>query len=399
MNEKEFIPYFRLETTQNEIDAVVDVLKSGWLTTASKCMEFEKQFCQFLGCKYSLAFNSATAGLHVALAGLDIKKGDKIIVPSYSFVASAEVIHYMGAIPVFCDIEKDTYHLDVNEVEKILENDKKKEIKALMYVSLGGYNHNEHKILQLCKKYNIYSVYDGAHSVPAKDQVGFHGCNYDVFVYSFYANKNMTTGGEGGMAFTNNEELFKKMKPYRLHGISRDVWDRFTSKSTLTYRYDVICDGFKYNLTDIAATFGIEQLKTINQNMQKRKDIARKYGDSFKDIEQISLPIGWEHSKTDDSHSFHLFAIRINQDKLNCSRDEFMSYITENFKIGLSMHFIPIHTFTNYKNKYGFKDESYPVTYDESMRSLSLPIFPSMSEVEIDRVIEAVIQTCKKYKR
>lgn len=400
----DFIPYFKLKTTQEEKDAVLSVLDSGWYTTGARCQEFETKFASMLGCKNALSFNSATAGLHLALASVGIKAGDKVLLSPYTFVASSEVILYFNAIPVFCDVRKDTYHLDPVLLEKALKEDTKNEIKAVIYIGIGGANIFEKEVYEICKRYNRFLISDLAHSVPQDGAYTKETANSDIAVYSFYANKTMTTG-EGGMAVTNDanprsDEFAKKMKILRLHGISRDVWDRFTSKKATNYQYDIVDNGFKYNLTDIAAAIGIVQLANAFSNFQLRKVVAKRYSQAFKDIPQISLPV-W-HDKTDVNdtcHSFHLYAIRLNFDKLTCSRDEAIEYITNTHNIGLSVHFIPIHTFSYYKNRFGYKQDSYPIAFDEYSRSISLPIFPSMDDSQIERVINAVKDMATKFSR
>ena len=394
MKNKEFIPYFRLKLDELEEEAVLRVLKSTWLTTGIENKFFEEEFSKIISAK-SMSVNSATSGLHLALESINIKQNDKVLLPSYTFTSSAEVVRYLGADPIFVDIKEGTYHLDFENLEDLIKKDKK--IKAIMPVNIGGYSMFIKEINEIAKKYSIKVVEDAAHSFPARNENGdFDGTLSDYGVYSFYATKNITTG-EGGMITCKDENALKRMKVMRLHGISKDVFNRYLTEDKEAWKYDVIAPGYKYNLTDIAAALGRAQLKKADFYMQKRRDIAKKYTEAFIDKDYLKVPVGYEFAlKGSDKHSWHLYSLRLKENRLKITRDEFIVKLNRDYNIGLSMHFIPVHTFSYYKNRYSLKKEDLPITYKTYLQTVSLPIFPSLNDNEIHRIINGVIDLCEK---
>ena len=370
------IPFHKTHITQEEIDSVVDAIKSGWLTMGPKTIEFENKFKQFIGSKEAVSVNSATAALHLALKAIGLKEGDEVIVPTNTFVATAEVVTYFNAKPVLCDIDYKTHNIDVNKIEKLITS----KTKAIIPVHFAGQPCDMDEIYQIANTYNLKIIEDAAHALPSiykSERIG-NLKNTDITCFSFYATKTLATG-EGGMATTNNEDYAKIMRINRLHGISKDAWDRYTSKGS--WYYEVVDNGNKYNTTDMNAALGIVQLKKQEMLKNKRAYIAEKYNEAFKNNEKIEIPF----VKSDRESSWHLYVIKVPK------RDEVIEKLKER-NIGTSVHFIPIHLHPYYKNTFNYRYEDYPVANEVFEKSLSLPIYPDMSDKEIDYVIENVLK-------
>ncbi|MBT5492063.1 DegT/DnrJ/EryC1/StrS family aminotransferase [bacterium] len=369
------IPFHKTHTTEEEIEAAKSAIKSGWLTMGPKTVEFENKFKQFLGCCEAVSMNSATAALHLALKAIGLQRDDEVIVPTNTFVATAEVVTYFDAIPVLCDIEETTHNIDVSKIEDLITN----KTKAIIPVHFAGQACDMDEIYEIAKKYDLKIIEDAAHAMPSSYKGVKIGAleKSDITCFSFYATKTLSTG-EGGMATTNNSTYAKNMKINRLHGISKDAWDRYTIKGA--WRYDIVDNGNKYNTTDINSSIGIVQLRKQEMLRDKRANIAQKYNEAFKDNKNIVLP----YVKDDRETSWHLYVIKID------NRDEVIEKLKEN-GVGCSVHFIPIHKHTYYKNRYGYKNEDYPIANDVFDKSLSLPIYPDMSDEEIEFVIKNVL--------
>ncbi|WP_297442339.1 DegT/DnrJ/EryC1/StrS family aminotransferase [Sulfurimonas sp.] len=368
------IPFHKTHTTDEEINAVVGAMKSGWLTMGPKTLEFEKAFKAFIGSSEAISVNSATAALHLALKAVGIKRSDEVIVPTNTFVATAEVVTYFDAVPVLCDIEEDTHNIDVKKIEALITE----KTKAIMPVHFGGQACDMDEIYAIAKKYNLKVIEDAAHAMPSSYK-GVKIGNLkgtDVTCFSFYATKTLSTG-EGGMATTNNEIYAKSMRINRLHGISRDAWDRYTTKGA--WYYEIVDNGCKYNTTDINSAIGLVQLKKQEILCKKRANIAQKYTTAFKNNNNITLPFVKEDRET----SWHLYVIKID------NRDSVIEQLKE-AGVGCSVHFIPIHKHPYYKERYHYKNEDYPVANAVFEQSLSLPIYPDMSDEEVAFVIEKV---------
>ncbi len=376
----DFIPFSRPVTGIEEEEAAIRVIRSGWLTSGIEVKEFEKEFACYVGAKHALAVNSATAGLHLALEALNIKKGDLVATTPYTFTATSEVIRYLGADPVFVDIEEESWNIDPEKLEKALIEHNGK-IKAVIPVHIGGLNCRMEEICSIADKYDIKILEDAAHSFPVSTAMGYSGTIGDAGVYSFYANKTITTG-EGGMIVTNDDSIAKRISIMRSHGIDRDVWNRYTSLKG-SWKYAVVEAGYKYNMTDIAAAIGREQLKKASRFNNERKLIAHKYHDSFISTDFLDLP-----SKEGDT-SWHLFIIRINEKKLTIDRDQFIEELKKE-GIGTSVHYIPLHLMPYYKELYSLKDDDFPESYKKYSRSISIPIFPGMTENQVLRVVDSV---------
>lgn len=384
-----FIPYALPLTGEEEIAEVIDTIKSGWLTTGPKTKQFEKDFSEFVGATYALAVNSATAGLHLGLEALGVGSGDKVITTVHTFTATAEVIRYLGADPVFVDIEGDSFNIDCDEIEKALISHP--EVKVIMPVHYAGQAANMTKIMALAKKYSVKVLEDAAHAVPSTHNGKFIGTFGDITVYSFYANKTITTG-EGGMLVTNNEEYAKRIGCMRLHGISKDVFDRFTSTKP-SWHYQVVAPGFKYNMTDIAASMGIHQLKKAWRLQERRKAIAYKYNNAFNELPVVTPLIVDE----EDVHSWHLYVLQLNIEELSISRERFIEVLAEQ-GIGTSVHYIPLHFHPYWQEAYNLKEADFPKSSAIFERIVSLPNYPKMTDEQVDKVVRVVIEVLQEHK-
>ncbi len=381
----DFIPFARPDLGREEETAVLRVLRSGWLTTGREARCFEEEMQQYTGSPFCRAVNSATAGLHLALESLGVARGDKVATSCYTFAATAEVVRYLGADPIFVDIEKDSFNLDAEKLAAVVKN---KKIRAIIPVHIGGYPCKMREIQEISKNQSIPVIEDAAHAFPVRLDGGFLGTHSDCGVYSFYANKTITTG-EGGMVLTSDEGIAKRISCMRLHGIDRDVWERYRSEKP-SWFYDVVEAGYKYNLSDLCAAVGRVQLKKAEQFKKKRSDIAERYITHFEEKEYLRLPPGGA------DNSWHLFILRIDPDRLNISRDDFIRELAS-LGIGTSVHYIPLHLMDYYRRRYNFKADDFPEAVKKYQSAISLPIYSRMAEREVARVIEAVCKTGDRY--
>lgn len=378
-----FIPYARPEIGDEEIAEVVDSLKSGWVTTGPKAKKFERDFNAFfsdtsLEC---IAVNSATAGLHLALEAFGIGPGDEIITTTLTFTATAEVARYLGADVRLVDIDPITLNLDVNALRAAISSS----TKAILPVHYGGLPCNMQAIIDIAREYNLKVIEDAAHALPAYYDGQLIGTlDTDATVFSFYANKTMTTG-EGGLVVTRNEEAAARMRIMRLHGISRDAFDRFVSK-TPAWHYEIVAPGFKYNMTDIAAALGIHQLAKLQGFWRRRQKMAERYLSELKTLPLI-LPAT---APAAGQHAWHLFVIRIEPNS-GKTRDEVITYLSQQ-GIGTSVHYLPLHLQPYWRDRYRLKAEDFPKANQAYQNMLSLPLYTSMNDNDQARVINALIQ-------
>ncbi|MFH7042825.1 DegT/DnrJ/EryC1/StrS family aminotransferase [Paucibacter sp. JuS9] len=376
-----FLPFALPEIGEDEINEVVDTLRSGWVTTGPKARRFEQDFAAFLGEPQieCISVNSATAGLHLALEAIGIGPGDEVITTTHTFTATAEVVRYLGADVVLVDIDPATLNIDPKLVEAAITP----RTKAIVPVHYAGLAVDMIAILDIARKHGLRVVEDAAHALPTtleKELIGTMGS--DATVFSFYANKTMTTG-EGGMLVTRNAELAKRAKVMRLHGINRDAFDRFTAKVPSWY-YEIVAPGFKYNLTDIAAALGIHQLKRIPAFQARREQIAQQYLGAFVDLPLIMPPLPVEG----DTHSWHLFVLRL-ADDLEMERDAFIEQMYAR-GIGCSVHYIPLHLQPYWRERYSLRPEQFPHSQKAYERMLSIPLYTAMTDADVQRVITAV---------
>ena len=381
MTEIRNIPFSRIKIGSSEREYLKEVLDSGWLTTASKAIELEKLFAKRVGAKFACAVNSCTAALHLAVDALNMKPGDKVFVPSMTFTASAEVIRYMNAHPVFLDTEYLTNLITPDILRNAIKTNPN--VKYLLIVHYGGQAADMFEILKICEENNIKIIEDAAHAFPSKLNGNMVGSFGDITCFSFYANKTITTG-EGGMLVTDNEEIYKRVKTMRLHGINRDIWDRFTAKVP-SWEYDVVEAGYKYNMPDVNAAIGLGQLEQAEIFRKERQKVAEFYYKNLNDLKMIDLPVT---KVPNEDHSWHLFPIVLNE---NCkvSRNKFIELMSE-YGIGTSVHYKPIHRMTYYSERYNLNPNDYPNTEKTWKGNVSLPIFPFMKQDELEYISETI---------
>jgi len=376
----EFLPFAQPDIGEEEIAEVINSLRSGWLTTGIKTKQFEGQFAEFIGENVmAIAVNSATSGLHLALEAIGIGPGDEVITTPYTFTATAEVVRYLGANPVFADIDPETFNIDPCKIEEVITE----RTKAIIPVHFGGLACEMNAILAIAKKYGLKVIEDAAHALPSTYNTKIVGSlDTDATVFSFYATKTITTG-EGGMVITQNADIARRCKIMRLHGINRDAFDRYTSKTPSWY-YEIVAPGYKYNMTDIAASIGIHQLRKARQFQQKRERMAKLYDEAFRDL-PVRLP---PKSNVGDMHAWHLYAIRLDN-TISISRDSFIEQMAQK-GIGCSVHFIPLHIQPYWRETYNLQPCDFPEALYAYERVVSLPIFTKMTEEDQDRVIKTV---------
>lgn len=388
-----FLPFSPPLIGDEEITEVVDTLRVGWITTGPKVKRFEQDFAALIGSSAALALNSGTAALHVSLATLGISFDDSVITTPMTFCSTVHVIDQVRAVPILVDIEPDTLNIDPNEIEKVLKSsilNPQSAIKAILPVHLYGHPCDMDAIMELAKKYNLYVVEDGAHALPAKYKGQFVGTIGNLTAFSFYATKNLTTA-EGGM-LTGAKELIEEARIWGLHGMSLDAWKRYSSEGS--WYYEVIKPGFKYNMTDIAAAIGIQQLRKLSQFQERRREIVRRYNEAFSQFEELQIP----SKRTEVDHAWHLYVIRLHLSRLQISRNQFIEELKAR-NIGTSVHFIPVHLHPYYRDKYGYKPEDFPIAFREYQRIISLPIYPRMNDQDVQDVIEAVTDVVKRFSR
>lgn len=370
------VPFAKVDCGGNELKYVAEVLASGWLTTASKTHELENKFQEMTGAKHAIAVNSCTSALHLAVEALGIGPSDKVIVPTLTFTASAEVIRYMGADPLFVDVDAKTLTLTPEILELALQANPG--VKAVIVVHYGGQsaqmlcNESGRGILEICKRYQVKVIEDAAHALPARHRGKLVGNFGDVTCFSFYANKTMTTG-EGGMLLTSDDAIAQRAKTMRLHGIDRDAWDRFTSNKP-AWEYDILAPGFKYNMPDLNAAIGLAQLERLEEFRAARENIASHYLEAF-----VSMPFANSQKLTEsmEDHAWHIFPIWLDVDSAE-KRNLVIDKLYER-GIGTSVHYKPLHRTRYYQEKYGLESEHYPNAEYYWSRCLSLPIYSKMT--------------------
>ena len=380
---KKFITFGAPLIQKKEILEVVDSLKSGWLGTGPKVSQFEKNFSKYKKAPYSIAVNSCSAALHLSLLSLNLKKEDEVITTPLTFCSTINAIIHAGLNPVLADIDPLTLNIDPKEIEKKIN----KKTKCILVVHFAGLPCDMDNIIKIAKKFNLKVVEDCAHAIESKYKGKHSGTFGDLGCFSFYSYKNLVTG-EGGMVVSKNKLYADRIKKLALHGMSKDAWQRFTDKGYKHYFIEKA--GFKYNMMDIQASLGIHQLKRINKNWKKRKQIWDRYNREF---DSLSITKKNKiHYKT--KHAYHLYNIFINKNKLGISRDQFINLMQKN-NIGVGVHYrsIPEHQF--YRYRYGWKLKDYPNAYKVGSETISLPISPKLTLREIDKIIRVVKKIIK----
>lgn len=377
---RDFLPFSPPFIGQEEIDEVVDTLRSDWITTGPKTKTFEKVFSDYVGAPggTSLMLNSCTAGLHIALAALGIGPGDEVIVPSLTFAATANVVEHLGAKPVFADVEPDTLCLDPDSAATAITS----ATKVVMPVHYAGHPADLDAIDTLARRHGLHVVEDAAHAAPTRYRGTRIGSRDNFAAFSFYATKNLTTA-EGG-ALTAAPELLDEARILGLHGMSRDAWKRFDRDGS--WAYDIVAPGYKYNMTDIQASLGIHQLAKLDGFHRRRQEVARRYTAAFAAIDALEPPT----ERDDVESSWHLYVLRLRSGHLSIGRDAFIEALTAR-NIGTSVHYRPLHMMSFYAERYRLATEAFPVARDAFERMLSLPLHPRLTDEDVDDVIAAII--------
>jgi len=374
------VPFFEPDIGPEEIKEVVNCLENGWLTTGKKAEQFERDFADYIGKEdpdvgelHAITVNSATAGLHLALEAVGIEADDEVIVPDYTFTATAEVIRYFGAHPVFVDVQHDT----LNTIQEAITS----KTKAVMPVHFAGLTCEMQEITEIADAHDIRIIEDAAHAIPTSNagrRIGSFAESAAVF--SFYATKTITTG-EGGMVVTKNAEIADRIQKMRLHGIDRNAFDRF---NTGNWQYDVVAPGYKYNLTDIAAAMGIHQLRRADEFHEKRSSIAMRYLEGLKGL-PLELPA---MAKSGDVHSWHLFIPRVTSES-RLTRDQLFEALREK-GIMCSVHYTPLHRLNYWREKYDLKGQDFPNAERAGQTAISLPIYTKMTDDKVEYVIDTI---------
>ena len=447
------IPFYKPSIGAEEINEVVDTLKSGWLTTGPKTKQFEREFADYLKHRHAIAVNSCTAALHLALEAIGLKAGQGVIVPTMTFAATAEVVRYFGARPILADCRAEDFNLDVADADRKVESALAagQSVAAIMPVHYGGQIGDVAGVRSLARRHNLKIVEDAAHCCPAyyKDngkkaedgrqkiedsgqwsvsgqwsadrgpisnlpspishlpssinhqpstlnpQPGNQwlpvGSSADISCYSFYANKTITTG-EGGMACTANDEYADRMRIMSLHGISRDAWKRYTTEGS--WYYEIIAPGFKYNMADIAAAIGLQQLRKAEVFHRRRIELAGQYRERLNEVEEIVLP----QVRPDRIHSWHLYVIRLRLDRLNIDRAQFIEELTRR-GVGTSVHWMPLHMHPYYRKTYGYTPEDLPMAWALYPEIITLPLYPNMTEGDVDYVCDSIKDIVSRNRR
>lgn len=374
-----YLPYSPPSIGQEEIDEVVDTLRSGWITTGPKTKAFEREFGTYVGApgETSLMLNSCTAGLHVALIALGIGPGDEVVVPALTFAATANVVEHVGARPVLADVSADTLCIDPEAIETAVTP----RTRAIVPVHYAGHPADLDPIFEIARRHDLEVIEDAAHAVPTRYRGVMVGSRDNLAAFSFYATKNLTTA-EGG-ALTGRPDLLARGRVIGLHGMSADSWKRFDKSGT--WRYDVEMPGFKYNMTDLQAAIGTHQLRKLATFHARRREIAVRYREAFADIDSLELPT----ERSDAESAWHLFVLRIRPDRLSVDRQGFIDRLTE-ANIGTSVHYTPLHMMSYYAQTYDIRPDDFPTSLDAFERMLSIPLHPGLSDDDVADVIEAV---------
>jgi len=380
------LPYALPDTDEAEIAEIAETIRSGWVTTGPKTHQFEAEFAAYVGAKHAVAVNSCTAAMHLALEAIGLQRGDEVITSPYTFAATAEVVRYFDARPVFVDVNAD----DLNIRPDLIEDAITERTKAIIPVHIAGLPADLDSIHQVARRHNLPVIEDAAHAFPTQYQGRMIGGLSEFTCFSFYATKTITTG-EGGMICTDNDHWAERCRMMALHGISKDAWKRYTADGS--WYYEIIAPGYKYNLTDIAAAMGLIQLRKAERMWQRRREIAQRYNAAFSALSQLQIPAEQSQSQ----HAWHLYMLRLNLEQLRFDRAQFFTELKRR-NIGASVHFIPLHVHPYYRETYGYRPEDLPVAYREYQREISLPIYSKMSDGDVQDVIEAVTEVTAHFR-
>jgi len=402
------VPFFRPDIGESEIMEVVGTLRSGWLTTGPKVRAFEEEFARAVNARFAVAVNSCTAALHLAVEAIGLKEGEAVLIPTMTFAATAEIVLYKKAVPVLVDCDPVTGNMDLEDAERKIEKIKQRTLPYLrgrelkpvgvIPVHVGGLMMDIGAVKSFAARHNLWVIEDAAHAFPSawrpNSDSRWKMCGEDtasVTCFSFYANKTITTG-EGGMAVTNDEILANKIRLMSLHGLSHDAWGRYTAEGTWDYK--IVQPGYKYNLTDVAAAIGCQQLARAEEMRKKREQVARFYFSSMADIQEISLP----PCDSDRYHSWHLFPIRLNLEELSIDRNEFIEELKRH-RVGFSVHWRPLHLHPLYAERFGWIDSHFPAASKLWTQIISLPMYSMMTLEEMSHVVKTIRKICTTYSK
>jgi dTDP-4-amino-4,6-dideoxygalactose transaminase len=380
------LPFHSAFIDEEDIQAVVAVLRSGWLTTGPQVRKFEAAFGQYVGSSNAIALSSCTAALHLALAAIGLQEGDEVIVPTMTFSSTGQAVCYFGARPVLVDCESNSFQICPDAIERAITP----RTRALIPVHYSGCPADLDRILDIARRHDIRVIEDAAHALPTSYRGKRIGSFSDVTCFSFYATKTITTG-EGGMATTENPEYAERMRILRLHGISKDADKRYTANGS--WRYEILEVGYKYNMTDMQAALGLTQLAKCDAMHAIREQLAARYSAQLATIEGFKLP----SALPDTSHAWHLYVVEIDPREFSVGRDTFIEELKQR-GIGTSVHFIPLHTHPLYSQRFGYRAGQFPNAERHFAGAISLPLYPSMTTDDVDRVVEALSQIAAKFR-
>ncbi len=381
-----FIPYNLPDITDAEISEVVDTLKSGWIAKGPRTNEFEKQFAEYLGAKHAIGMNSCTAALHVSLLTKDIGPGDEVITTPMTFASTANTIIHTGATPVFADIDYRTTCIDPDEIEKKITP----RTKAIVPVHYSGQVCDLDRIYEIADKHGLFVSEDAAHALWSRYKGRLIGSQLPgTASYSFYATKNLATG-DGGMLVTDDDEIDRKARIFAGQGMSKNAWNRYAKGGT--WKYDICEPGYKYNMFDIQAALGLKQLARLEEMQAARLKIAAKYQEEFGKIDAVEVPFVPEY----ETHCWHLYVLRIRPELLTIDRDQFIVELNER-NVGTSVHFIPVTYMSAYTTRYGYKQGNFPNAEKHFERLISLPLYPTLTDEQVQYVIDTVKDIVEKH--
>ena len=382
-----FIPFYQPWTDDREVRRVVKAIRSGWLTTGPMVGELERKVAALVGARCAVALNSCTAALHLALAASGVGPGDEVITSPYTFAATGEAILYVGARPVFADIEPRSLNIDPDKVAQVLS----RRTRAIVPVHIAGLPCDMQALRDLAKRRRVPLIDDAAHALGTKIGRTSIGALSDTTCFSFYATKNLTTG-EGGMVTLDDRRMAERIRRLSLHGLTHDAWKRYSR--TGSWRYDVVELGYKYNMTDVAAAIGLGQLEKFSDMQRRRRRLARFYTRELQRFDAFETP----EEVPGTTHAWHLYLLRLHPDVLRVGRDEVIDLLRKR-GIGTSVHFLPLHLHSFYRRTFGYRRGSYPDTERESSRVISLPLYPGLGEDRAGRVIEALADMVRLRRR
>jgi dTDP-4-amino-4,6-dideoxygalactose transaminase len=390
------IPFHRPAIGPDEEREVIDALRSGWITTGPKAKAFEREFAEYVGARNALAVAHCTGALHLALFAIGLRPGDEVITTPFTFTATAEVMGYLGARPVFVDIDPGTFNINPARIEEALESGHHERVRAILPVHFAGQVCDMDRVMGIARRYDLRIVEDAAHAVGSARHLEGRGMSKvgaigDITCFSFYATKNITAA-EGGMITTEDDALAAKMAIASLHGMDRDAWKRYDASGSWFYEiHDV---GFKYNLSDVHAAIGLAQLRRVAELTARRQAIAQAYNEAFGPLEELQVP----YVGPGNEHAWHLYVLRLRPELLRVGRNQFVELLRSR-GIGTSVHCIPLNKMDYYQTRYGYRSGDFPVAEDVYSRCLSLPIFPTMSSEDVAYVVDTVRALIRENRR